>query len=159
MITPRSEPSRVAHIRVVVIEHLSEPANSAPPPSPGFRAAGQSLFYVTAAGECWLVRDESARVQLAPAALPIDASVVGDDEIDDDIAAVAEAADTLEANRPEGFYQDSDVYYYVTLERGVVMVYGSQLAVVGLPSLPARATWTDLVPSAVQDAVAWEAAI
>ena len=111
-LSPTKPTTPIAHVRIAVIEHLGEPANSTPPPAPGFRAVGPSLFYVTAAGECWLVRDESGRVQLAPASIPGDASEVDDDEIDVDIAAVAETADTLEANRPTGFYEDSGVYYF-----------------------------------------------
>ena len=92
-------------------------------------------------------------------ARPTHARVVGDDAIDVDIATVTEAADTLGVNRPEGFYQVAGVFYYVTPERRVVMIYGSGLAVVCLPLLPPSAKAIDVVPPRVSDAVATEVAV
>ncbi len=124
-------------------------ANSAPL-DPGYFAAGDALYYVTEAGEHWLVRDVAGRVQLTPCERPAHATLV-EIMLDANVATVAEAADLLAQQRHPGVYQDGD-HRYVTVGQ-VWMFYGAALARVALPALPTSATRLDVVPDDLERAI------
>lgn len=126
------------------------PANSAPH-DPGYFTVADALYYVTEAGEHWLVRDAAGRVQLTPCERPAHATIVVE-MLDADVATVAEAADLLAQQRPPGVYADNGHYYYVN-HSGVWMFYGDRLARVELPCLPPSAARLDVVPDDVEHAI------
>jgi hypothetical protein len=131
----------------------SAAANTSPPPEPGYRAAGAHLFYVTAYGRCWLVRDARGRVQLTPAALPPEFRAI--DEIASiDIGIVEEAADLIEQRQPAGIYHASQLFYFLTDAGAVWMLYGPEHTAVSVPCLPPHASRVDLPPPKITSAIA-----
>ncbi len=139
--------ARVAFAKIEPGSPTTPAANHQPPPSPGYRSAGPSLFYVTPRGRTWLVRVD-ATVQLTPAEIPDDCVVVDDDEVHDlQVIALAETADSIESE-PPGIYTSNGLNYVAT-HRLVRMLYGDEHRPVVLADLPPDAVKIDLVPEHV----------
>jgi hypothetical protein len=141
----------LATIRWVVLAP-STAANTAPTSVPGYCVAGLRLFYVTARGQCWLVRDERGRVQLTPAVSPRGARVV-DEILDIELGVVEEAADLLDHRQPAGIYHASEFFYYLSERGDVWMLYGPDQRAVAIARLPPDATAIDLPPREVMAAI------
>ena len=122
-------------------------ANDKPPPQPGFRRADERLFYVTQRGRSYLVRDELGCVQLTPAAVPDEARACGD-QADDDVNAVADAADFVDERAGGGVYHDGRYFYFLAGD-SVWMLYGTAHFPVRVPCLPPGAAVVDVPPADV----------
>jgi hypothetical protein len=141
----------LAATRWVVLEP-STAANNDSPPKPGHLEEGARLFYVTARGRCWLVRDEQVRVQLTPAALPRRARLV-DVLIDTELGIIEEAADLLDQRQPAGIYHASEIFYFLSEHGDAWMLYGREHRAVPFARLPPDAVAVDVLPHEITVAI------
>ena len=137
------------------LRELGSAANECPI-DPGLFHADGELFYVTLRGLVFLVRDRAGRHCLVPeTALP--ASVIRDDEADDDrlVGAVAEAADTIDAESlAVGWYAYCG-YVFHRGDEGSVLVFETSAGfkAESVIEIPAGAVRLDVVPAELRAVV------
>ena len=134
---------------------LSEVANECPI-EPGFFRFDGELFYVTLRGLVFLVRDRAGRHCLVPeTALP--ASAIRDDDADDDrlVGAVAEAADTIDAESLEVGWYAYCGYVFHRGDEGNVLVFETSAGfkAEAVIEIPAGAVRLDVVSTELRAVV------
>ena len=121
-----------------------EAANERPPPEPGFRGA-DVLYYTTARGSSYRVRDDAGRPCLIPCPTPVGPDV---EVTDPSLDIVAEAADLLDAEIGSGWFTYRETLFFREDAR-TLLVYPTErgFQAIAVAEVPAGAERVDVVPA------------